>query len=261
MKFNLINGILHIESENLEELKEIFKFKKLDAFEYALEEPEFFKTGIFHTTLGTAKRPFLEQNQSVPFEFLQPYYAALERFTGYNDEPFTIENPELNYLWPYNSTMTLCHTHIVTHAYINEFGYHAEGYQATNAEGWNGKTAEEYSVKIFQEYLRDKIGFTYHEPEYTTGPNGGPNYKNPNYLKRHSAKPAVESNVLLGLIFEYWLKHKASDQQREVFEDGLDCSGKVSKEPLSRLLPLKPTGFNTKKWIEFVTWDQFKEMK
>lgn len=222
MIFSLDDGLLTISADNnMHEVKEIFDHFRIDT----VENINSLASGFYVHIAGSKKRPYYPQSASVPFDFLKPYYDLLERITGYAGEAFEIESPLLRYCrggkWG-----SLCHTHIVTRAFIDANGYHAEGYQA--AEDWNGRTGEENAKRYFADYLREPLGFRKQEPEFI---RAGNNHliPNPNYMKRWPVTPKADNATVFELIFNHWLLAHATPGQINLYTNGDKCHRSVCK--------------------------------
>ncbi len=190
-------------------------------------------------------------------EFIAPYLEKLKEITGFDADLGTI-NPA-----PWNDYgFALVHTHIVSHAEINEYGYVCNGF--IQSQDWNGKTARHLADINFEEYVRKFLGVTYREPEFIlSGGWGGQMKLNPNYLKTHYAKPGIESLAIWQCIFETWCERFATPGQRAVIDDARSCYSQISKgnRAFTDSLLRGYSAFVVKNWTEKTTFEEFKGLK
>lgn len=149
------------------------------------------------------------------YDFTQPYQDLLERLTGCETDLATVDIDLTPFL-----TKRLRHTHIVDRIWINNGHICFLGYDS--ASEWNKKdpfTNAEYSIV---DNVGEDCGKRQHEPEHIT--KGNRIIRNPDYLKRHPASPAV-NGWLWAAIVAWWRENGANAEQLEI----LDASTKLTK--------------------------------
>lgn len=258
MKFSFLSPDLHIHATTGQEIAELCKHFNLPIEKHV---DDLIKGSMTYVASG-AKHPWFELGAfaaaaSVSFDFLKPYYDRLKTITGYDGPAFAVSDCRLRY-GGRRSNNNLCHTHIVTDAFIDENGYHAHGF--IRSQDWYGKTAAERAPVGFNGYLREHLGHTKSEPEYERL-NNGLLRENPNYMKRHAPEPAAASEAVFEVIFDYWLDNHASKAQVELYDAAADCYATVVKSSsLAAGLMKTVREFHVDGYSRIVTFDQFKEM-
>ncbi|HVL15822.1 MAG TPA: hypothetical protein VM529_24840 [Gemmata sp.] len=151
-----------------------------------------------------SKRRWFRVEAALDHEYTKPYTDLLRRVTGADLDHF----PDMD-LTPFHPRR-LCHTHI-TAACTMEHGHYCYDV-LIQAEDWNGKDAFTRAQINAQDYAEEDLGHRPFEREYVEGRNGVL-MRNPNYLKRHRAKPTTGAPWLWAALFNWWRATHATPGQ------------------------------------------------
>lgn len=205
-------GALTFIAENAAEVSELarhFRMFDKDDPEQLMALAQAMQAGTLSHTSYSEKRPWFEVESALEYEFTQPYLDKLSQMTGYNDHI-----PDMD-LTPFHPRR-LCHTHITDRVWLE--GGHICYRAFVKSEDWNGKTAGDRSFTTAEDYVQEDFGTRPQEPEYISASGrGGLMKHNPNYLKRHKAKPACTAEWFWRVLFSWWLDNHASEAQKAIY--------------------------------------------
>lgn len=167
--------------------------------------------GFMEYTSNPKKRFWYPVTAELSPEWMDPYYKLLERITGYSGKLIDLDPAP---------SPGLCHTHVVQTSRVRNGVYFNEGF--IQAEDWNGQDAEYRAAKNFDEYTKAFIGHITLDPEYLMD-EFGRERRNPNYLRRNPATPALEKKELFTALFKEWEKLHATEGQKLLIQKGIEC--------------------------------------
>lgn len=210
MKFAIVDKCLQIQAETPAEVLETLKHFRLDIAAHV----DAIASGMLTHTAKPGSRDngeWFACDYTAPPEFLAPYFARLQKLTGYAGPIPSIDAPRYE-----GHCVNLCHTHIVETASISPAGYRARGFICS--ADWNGRTAAERAPGNFAEYICEKLGDTRRESEFIEIGNGGLLKRNPNYLKRHAPHAALTNVPLFSAVLQWWIDTQATQAQKDVLQ-------------------------------------------
>jgi hypothetical protein len=257
-------GTLTVTAETPAEVKELsdhFKLHDTGKPEDLMNLATALQAGRLVHTSSPQKRPWFEVESALDHEFTKPYKDLLERLTGYADN---LPDLDLTTFHP----RRLCHTHITATCGLEHEHY---VYRIIKqSEAWNDKTAQEYADSSAQDYAEEELGFRPHEREYVQAKNGG--YQlNPNYLKRHRAKPGTGAPWLWSVLFRWWLDNHATEAQRAAIaeNDATHAKHKLSDSDwmirhsgtdTAHLVGSSGLYLTYDEPVRFMKWEEFKTL-
>lgn len=204
-------GELAITAENPQEVESLIDhfrlFKDVSDIPTLKARIEALESGSFTHVIRSEKRPVYAVESCLPYEFTAVYKQwALNHF-GYDG---TFPDLELPRKWG-----GLIHTNYQARLFTENEHICFEAF--TTAEPWARRNAQDYAEYLISDYIGEEFGTRYHEPEFIPGRNG--HYKkNPDYLKRHAAKPGATNARIKRAFFEWWLSTHATDDQKAIVE-------------------------------------------
>lgn len=221
---------------------------------------EAIKAGTLTYVSQSSKRPWYRVESALDHEFSEPYEKWLARLVSHDA---TLPALDLTPIHP----RRLCHTHITDTAWIEDGHIQFTGF--VNSEDWNGKTAADRAFSTALDYTAEDFGTRQHEPEYIgiKQRGGGLMKRNPNYLKRHPARPAASCEWLKSALFDWWMKNHATDEQRAIINGAASLSHSRYSNPVwaeySLYVP-DPSGTCNYDGNGFMarvySWDEIKEL-
>lgn len=258
-------GTLTVTAENQREVAEVadhFKmFDKTDAPQLIQLAQAITAGTLTYTSKPSAKRPWFLVESSLAHDYTKPYEDLLNRITGY-EGPL----PDMD-LTPFNPRQ-LIHTHITSRCALD-----AGHYSYTiliQAEDWNGKPAHVRAEINAQDYAEEDLGYRPFEREFIEGKNGSMKH-NPDYLKRHRAKPATGAPWLWSTIFHWWRLNHASDAQCAALDQAeaartdarlndRDFDIRDAGRDGAHLVGLSGLYLSMKEPVRFMKWEEFKQL-
>lgn len=203
-------GILDIVAENASEVESLIShfrlFNRVDNVEVLKKRIEALQSSTLSHVVGTSKMPIYEVSTCLDSEFVEPYKKwALDNF-GY-DGIF----PDLTIPRKWGG---LIHTNYQAH--LETFNECICFQAFTSSEPWNGKDAQTYAEKRVIDYIGEEFGTRYHEPEFIPTGRGDLMKRNPNYLKKHPARPGATNSRLKKAFFNWWMENHANEKQKEI---------------------------------------------
>lgn len=208
------SGSMEFIAETSAEVVELAKhfrlFDKDDPAEL-LAYAEAIKAGTYTYHSNPTKRKWHRVTSALDVEFTRPYLELLSRLTGFEGEfpdgDYTSKHPR-----------RLCHTHH-TLAFGVEHGHFT--FDVVKESGpWNGMTAADYAERCAIDYVAEDVGYRRFEREFLERGNGQI-YRNPDYLKRHKAEPAVGAPWLWEILFHWWRDNHATPGQNTILENAI----------------------------------------
>jgi hypothetical protein len=236
-------------------------FKKDDPDEL-IKFAEALKAGkLEYQSPPEGRRPWYLVKGRVNERFVEPYWQLLKRITGHEghfDLHLTNRHPN-----------RLCHTHMTLACSLaTDYLYEI----IIQAEDWNGKAAADRAVANALDYAEECLGYRPHEREFVQKSNGA-YYQNPNYLKRHSAKPGLGAPWLWETIFGAWRYRPdcATDEQRSILDEADAAKAAVklidsdyilrrSGGDCAHLVGCAGLYLSYKEPVRHMTWEQFAAM-
>lgn len=202
-------GQLEIKAENAHEVEELIKHFRLfsDVSDVSVLQSRI--TALQAKTLShvvrSDKRPVYQVYGCLDHEFTAPYKKwAFDNF-GFDGAFPDLEIPRK---WG-----GLLHTNYQARLYIENEYICFEAF--TTSQPWNGKDAQEHAQYRVADYIGEEFGCRYHESEFISAGNGLMKH-NPNYLKRHEAKPAASNSRLKKAFFDWWMENHANAAQKAI---------------------------------------------
>jgi hypothetical protein len=187
-------------------------------------------------------------------DFTAPYFRALAERTGYTGRGILPDlTPE--YLTPRYKWQGLCHTHYVKQVWLEHSHLCYE--VVVSGTDWNRKTAEQNATAYAADYMAESVGTRDQEPEFKADRNGTFS-PNPNYLKRHAARPAFAADWLWSALVDWWLANEATPAQQDlVAVDGALMA--KNHRGTSGLHDLRfPQGLRRSWDSDLITWGTFR---
>lgn len=202
-------GQLAVTAENAKEVEEMIRHFRLfnDVSDVTVLQARITALQLQTLThvIKSDKRPVYSAESCLDHEFTVPYQKWARDCFGFEGVFPDLEIPRDRYGLKYTNYQARLHTqneHICFEAF-------------TTSEPWNGKDAQEHSEHKIKDYIGEEFGARYHEPEYIPAGNGMAKH-NPNYLKRHKAKPGATNSRLKKAFFTWWLATHANNAQRAI---------------------------------------------
>ena len=204
-------GQLAITAENAQEVEELMRHFRLfnDMSDVTVLQARIaaLQSQTLTHVIKSDKRPVYSVESCLGHEFTLPYQKWAQDCFGF-DGVF----PDLEIPRQWNG---LIHTNYQAQLYTQNEHVCFEAF--VSAQPWSGKDAQEYAQYLVADYIGEEFGTRYHEPEYIPAGNGMMKH-NPNYLKRHNAKPGATNSRLKKAFFTWWLETHANDAQRAVVQ-------------------------------------------
>jgi hypothetical protein len=204
-------GQLEIKAENPQEVEDLIShfrlFKNVSDVAELQRRIEALQSQTLVHVLKSDKRPIYEVSGCLDHEFTKPYQKWAKDCFGF-DGVF----PDLEIPRKYDG---LIHTNYQARLYTENEHICFEAY--TSAQPWAGKDAQDYATNLVTDYIGEEFGCRYQEPEFLSTRNGMFT-KNPNYLKRHKAKPGATNSRLKKAFFNWWLATHANDAQKAIVQ-------------------------------------------
>jgi hypothetical protein len=248
-------------SKEVIELADHFRMYDKDEPEQLIALAEAIKAGtLTYTSKPNAKRPWFRCESALDYEFTQPYEDLLRKITGFDGGTL----PDMD-LTPFHARR-LCHTHITAEARFKNGHYCYVVF--IQAEDWNGKTAAERADINAEDYTQEDLGHRQHEREYIET-RGGHMVRNPNYLKRHRARPALGCTWLWAALFNWWRMNKASAAQRAALDQCDETHKAYRLEPSYLIRSSGGPGYLVQSQhlvtsyadpVQLVTWENFAKL-
>jgi hypothetical protein len=253
MRFDLINGALHIQSETSPEVLEMIKHYKLDP----LTHIEALSTGsLLHVAQSTRRDngQWFAVSADLGAEWMAPYLAKLTQWTGFAGEVPSIAGPR----YPGGYAVNLCHTHIVESMHMGSHGFTFAGY--LESQDWDERKAADRAPPYFRECVSGAVGDTKQEGEFIEFGNGGLLRRNPNYMKRHYPHAAASSALVFECLLQWWIATHATPGQRDILAQCLANHRTVCKGDTlgAYLLRSYERGYRLTWGGELVTLEAFK---
>lgn len=254
-------GTLAVIAENSKEVVKVLDhfrvFDKSDP-EQLVAMSDAIKAGHY-THVSNKGRDWYEVESALDHEFSKPYEDWLGRLTGFEG---TLPDLLLTGVHP----RRLCHTHITDECYTQHGHICFKGY--VQSQDWNCKTALERSFDSMLDYVEEDFGTRPHEPEFVPVKGGGLMKHNPNYLKRHRAKPAASCGWLKEYLFDWWFDVLANDRQKNVISAAKELKRDYSFEKHVchdyKIYALDPKGTcnydGNGKMVRVYSWDEFRKL-
>lgn len=207
------SGSVTITAENPEEVKHVLDhFRVFDKHDVddLLAYAHTLSQGTYTHTSAPTKRPWYVVEACLDVEFTQPYIDLLSRRCGYDPSRHgPLPSVDLTQYHP----RRLCHTHItdrigLDHGHICYSGY-------IMSQEWNNRPALDRAWDTMEDYVAEDVGTRPLESEYIHNRNGTFS-RNPNYLKRHRAKPAASAQWLYSWLFNWFMENHASAEQQRI---------------------------------------------
>jgi len=219
--------------------------------------------------LGNEERPFHVVTDRAPADLVAPYFALLEKLTGYAGEfPRGLEIKPQGY--PIlGTTLSAC-------LWDRELRYTV----VRQAEVWNGMTSQEHAIYCVQREINEALGYQERVREYIPIGNGGTYKINPDYgtARRPEVQPRVTAKWLWEPMAEWWWENKATEAQKDLLRAhtrlhvsarirgpgvwALNYAGGINIQQLT-VEATKDTGFDWDgkgKYARHVSWDEFQAL-
>lgn len=161
--------------------------------------------------VGRDNAAWFECTGALEIEFSEPYFKEYVQRTG-DAGGGILPDLDLTASYPWQG---LHHTHYLRELYTD--GGHICFTVIIRAGDWNGQDAATLADRRAVDYMQEAVGERPFEREYIETHNGLLK-RNPNYLKRHKARPALSAQWLFSALIDNWLATKAAPKQRELAE-------------------------------------------
>ena len=167
---------------------------------------------------GRDNQAWFECSSALELDFSEPYFKEYVRRTG-DVGGGILPDIDLASFYPWHG---LHHTHCLRELYTDNG--HLCYVAVVQTRDWNKQTAAECADKMALDYIQESVGERPVELEFIEM-NNGLMKRNPKYLQRHSARPALSAQWLFSALINNWLATKATPEQRELVEaDRALCS-------------------------------------
>lgn len=217
------------------------------------------------------KRPWFQCESALDHEYTKPYADLLDKLTACESQGVELLHLDLTAHDP----KRLSHTHI-TDSLELEHGHFC--YRVLfQAQDSNKRTAAENADRTAQDYTEERVGHRQHEPEFIR--NRARTYSpNPDYFKRHRAKPAIGADWIWDAVWQWWRETHATEAQTAILDAAHTLTGGrygddwqvrsaggpchlIGYQGLHVLDPDGSTDWDGKgKMSRFVKWDEFKAL-